>query len=816
MAAQGAFRRAWDGLAQDVRYTARSIRRDAGFGVFALLILALGIGANTAVFSIANALLLRELPFHEPGRLVWIANAGRSTGLSAVTSRTSNLRDWRKMNQSFVDLGGYFAFFDYLGYTLTGEGEPERLVGVGVTQTFLPVLGVQPALGRGFVDEECVWKGRPAAILTHHFWQRRFASDPAVVGRSVVLNDEPTTIVGVLPSSFDFGSIFSPGSRIDLLVPFPVSDETDQWGNTLAIVGRLEPGATAQSAQRDLEVVNEQLRQADRVRWGLGAVVTPLQEKITGRFRTAILVLISAVGVVLLIACANLSNLLLARASSRRREMAVRSAIGASRFRLVRQLLTESVLLSACGAALGVLLAIALTKAIAATRAVSIPMLQTVAIDRTALAFTALIAVATGLLFGIVPALQVSGRDDHEALKDTVRGSSEGKRGTWIRGALTVSEIALACMLVVGAGLLLRSFVTLLDVELGFEPERAAAWRVAPVNYFATPEDRLAFHDRLVREVAAVPGVESVGLTDALPLGRNRTWGVRAKGVVYPAGQGPLAFPRLVDSRYLETMRIPLKAGRYFTHHDTAKTEKVVIINETMGRRLWPGRDPVGQVVIINNGQEWRVAGVVGNVCHSSLEQEAESEMYLPITQDPGWPSLEMVVRSRLAPSALVPGVRAALRKVDERLPAGDYQLLGDLVDRAVSPRRFVLQILGAFALAALALASLGIYAVVSYSVGQRMQEFGIRMALGASGGRVLGGVMARTLALTLAGIAIGLLGSLALSKAIGSLLYGVTATDPVTFTAMAVVLTLVALVAGYLPARRAARLDLASVLRST
>ncbi len=806
----------WDSLIQDVRYSLRTLRRDLGFGVFALLILALGIGANTAVFSIAQALLLRPLPFQEPERLVWVANTGKSGGLSSVTSRTSNLRDWRRMNQSFVDLGGYFAFFDYGGYTLSGQGEPERLVGVGVTQSFLPVLGVQPAIGRNFVDEECLWNGRRAALLTHAFWERRFASNPSIVGQSLTINNEPTTVVGVLPDSFDFASIFSPGSKIDFVTPFAVSDETDRWGNTLSIIGRLKPGSTLADAQRELEVINQQLRQADPKRWGLGAAVSPLQEKITGRFRKAVVVLVCAVCAVLLIACTNLSNLLLARATARRREMAVRSAIGATRSRLVRQMLTESVLLSACGAALGIVVAMALTKAIASTNAVSIPMLHSVSIDRTALVFTMLVAVGTGLLFGIVPALQVSGRDDHDALKDAGRGSSEGRHGTLIRSALMISEIALACMLVVGAGLLLRSFLTLLDVDLGFQPARAAAWRIETARDFKTPADRLAYHERLIRHVEAVPGVESVGATDTLPLGRNRSWTAGAKGVVYKQGETPIVFPRLVDSGYRRTMKIPLVAGRDFTNHDSGTTEKVIIINEAMARKLWPDRDALGQIAWVGGSDEWRVVGIVANVRHSSLEQDAESEVYIPVTQHPGWGSLDLVVRSRNAPGSLASTVRAALREEDAALPLSEPQTLDDIVERAVSPRRFVLQVLGAFAMSAVILAALGIYGVVWYSVGQRLQEFGIRIALGASNADVLFRVMTKTLLLTLGGVLLGLLGSLALSKVIGSLLYGVTATDPVTFGSMALVLSAVALVAGYVPARRAARVDLASVLRSS
>jgi predicted permease len=452
---------------------------------------------------------------------------------------------------------------------------------------------------------------------------------------------------------------------------------------------------------------------------------------------------------------------------------------------------------------------------VASTSAISIPMLHSVGIDRTALAFTMLVASVTGLLFGIVPALQSSGRGDHDALKDAARGSSEGRRGTLVRSALMISEVALACMLVVGAGLLLRSFLTMLDVELGFQPDRTAAWRIETARPFETPADRLAYHERLIRRVEAVPGVESVGATDTLPLGRNRSWTAGARGVIYKQGETPIVFPRLVDSGYRRTLKIPLIAGRDFTNHDSVTTEKVIMINETMARKLWPGRDALGQIAWVGGRDEWRVVGIVANVRHSSLEQDAESEVYIPVKQHSGWGSLDLVVRSRAGSSALASSVRAALRDEDPALPLSEPQTLDEIVERAVSPRRFILQLLGAFAVAAVVLAALGIYGVVSYSVGQRMQEFGIRMALGASNSDVLLRVMSKTLLLTLAGVLLGLLGSLALSKAIGSLLYGITPTDPITFAAMALVLSGVALAAGYVPARRAARVDLASVLRS-
>ncbi len=801
---------AWDNFIQDVRYTFRTLRREPGFFAVAVLILSLGIGATTAIFSVVNAVLLRPLPFRDPERLVRVANTGTG-GLSEVTSRSSNLRDWRRMNHTFEDMAGYFAFFDYGSYNLVGGGEPERLVGVGITQNFLDMLGVQPEMGRNFVDEECAWNGRRAALLTRGLWERRFHGDPGIIGRSITLNGNATTVVGVLPASFDFASFFSPGSRIDMLVPFPVTDETDRWGNTLAVIGRLKPGVSIQNAQADLDLINQQLQQADPGRWGLGSAVSGLREHITGQFRQALLVLACAVGVLLLIACTNLSNLLLARAASRYKEMAVRSALGAGRARLIRQMLTESLVLSGCGGILGIAFAFAATRAVAGLQAVSIPLLHAAQVDGTALAFALAVAGATGLLFGIVPALQVSSSREFDALRDASRGSSAGKSHTWVRGALVVSEVALACMLLVGAGLLLRSFLTLLDVDLGFRPEQAVAWRVdLRGNY----PNRLAFYQGLVRHFQEVPGVESVGLTDTLPLGRNRTWDIGAKGEVYRRGEVPIVFPRMVDYGYIRTMRIPLIDGREFNEHDTADKEKVMILNQRAAQRLWPARNPIGQIVLCCGG-EWRVVGVVANVRHSSLEEESGLEMYMPITQQNDWGAIDIVIRTKLPVEALTPGIRAALHEADPALPAGDFQTLGQIVDRAVSPRRFIVLLLGAFALTALLLASLGIYGVVSYSVNQRTQEIGIRMALGASAASVRWDVITKTLVLAFTGVVIGVIGSFALARLMASLLYGVTPADPPTFAAMIALLAFIAVLAGYLPARRASRIEPMSVLRS-
>jgi predicted permease len=805
-------------LRQDLKYTFRNLIRSPSFFFVAVIIVGLGIGATTSIFSVVNAVLLRPLPFHEPERLVWVANTEEGGGRSGVTSRAANLRDWRELNRSFESLTGYFAFYNYSSFTLGGNGDPERLVGVGVAQNFLDVLGVRPHLGRNFVDEECVWNGRAAAILSHGFWQRRYGGDPRIVGTPITLNDRPTTVVGVLPASFDFASIFAPGSKVDFLNPFPIADETDQWGNTLAVIGRLAPGMSAAKAQADLELVNRQLKQADPGRWGLGARVSGLQQQITAGFRRPLLVLACAVGVVLLIVCANLSNLLLARASSRTKEMAVRSALGASRSRLVRQLLTESLVLSGCGAVLGVAVAFGITRALAGTQAFGIPLLQSVAVDGDTLLFALGAALATGLLFGVAPALQVSGAHHHEALADSSRGSSETRARTRTREALVVAEVALACILVVGAGLLLRSFVTLLDVDLGFRPDRVVAWRIETGDRYDRDERR-PFFERLLEGVRTVPGVDSVGLTDSLPLGRNRSWAVRAKGEVYDEGELPQAFPRMVSSGYMETMGIRLISGRYFTPRDSEDTELAMIVNETMARRLWPGRDPVGQVAQLGGASDpdpdWHVVGVVADVRHSSLEEEAGPEMYMPMRQQGDWGSPNLVVRARLDPESIVASVRAALRNVDPGLPTAEFQTLGAMVDRAVSPRRLILLLLGYFAAAALGLAAVGIYGVVSYTVSRQTHEIGIRMALGASATDVQTRVVAKTLRLTAIGMLIGSAGSFVVSRLMEPLLYGISATDPTTLVVTVALLALTATLAGYLPALRASRTDPAVVLRA-
>jgi predicted permease len=799
-------------ILQDLRYALRTLKRDSGFAMFAIAIAGLGIGASSTVFSVVNTLLLRPLPFASPERLVWVSNHDTS-GLSGQTTQVGHMLDLRERTQSFSEVAGYFAFYGVGDQLLSGNGEPERLSGVPVSDNFFDVLGVRPQLGRTFTMEETKWEGPKAVLLSHSLWARRFNSDPAIVGSALTLNDEPHTVVGVLPASFDFASVFAPGSRFDLYLPFPLSPETNRWGNTMAMIGRLKPGVSAAAAQAETRIVAGQITREHPERNSFEGYVKPLADQVNGRMRLALWVLAAAVGVVMLIVCANLSNLLLARTAARQKEIAIRAALGAGRRRLIAQMLTEGIVLSLSGAVLGLLLAIGGTRALARLDAVSVPLLQGVHTDAATLGFTLGIAILTGIVFGLAPAFQTPEAGLHDALKDASRGSTGRK--TWVRNALVVSEIAFACVLLVGAGLLIRSFIRVLDVDLGFRPSHAVTVRVDPDKSYSTREMRLAYFDDVLRRVRAIPGVESAGITDALPLGRNRTWSPRAKGVTYERGRSPQAFVRIVTDGYPAAMGIPIKAGRDISERDRPTSESVIVVNETMARALWPGQDPIEKIVLNACAPERRVVGVVGDVRHLALEQGSGNEMYMPLRQCGDVPSADLVIRSSLAPGPLAAAVRATLKPLAPNIAGNEFRTVQQLVDKSVSPRRLVVLMLGGFAVFALILASLGIYALISYSVNQRSQEIGIRMALGASARNVQTGIVVQTLRLAAIGIVIGVGASWVVARSLGGLLFGVTATDPVTFAGMLVVLATVATLAGYLPARRASRIDPLIALRA-
>ncbi len=638
-------------LGQDLKHALRGMRRDAGFTAFVILIAGLGIGASSTVFSVVNAVLLRPLPFRDPERLVWIANQEWSI-------QVNHFRDLRERNKSFSDMAG-FAGIGVGEIELAGTAGRERLTSSRVTQNFFPLLGVQPTIGRSFTADECQQKysNPPAVLLSYGFWQRRFASDLAVVGRPLILNNKPVMVVGVLPESFDFASIFAPGTPVDVFIPWPLTAETNAYGNTTQGIGRLRPGATVRSAQAEFTLLGKQLDSEHPIpeRNPVTPRLGPLNQHVSGRVRPALIVLACAVGVVMLIVCANLSNLQLARLGMRQKEMAMRTALGAGRLRLLRQMLTESVALSCCGAVLGLILAVAGTRAITHLDAFNIPLLTSVRLDGDALGFTLLAAVLTGILFGLLPALRVRSAAVGEALKDGSRGSSSGRGHAWVRNGLVVSEIAFACTLLVGAGLLMRSFLGVLDVNLGFQPERAAAMRVDPSFRLSSPAQQNSYIDNVLQRTHSLAGVRAAGLTDVLPFGGDRSWQVSAKGHIYPKGQyPPEPFVRVVSEGYFESLGIRLRAGRGFTERDRASSEPVVVINETLARILWPGQEAVGQIITQDGGR--RVVGVVVDVRHMALESVGGPEMYLPMRQTGDYSAMNLVVRTVIPPERLARG----------------------------------------------------------------------------------------------------------------------------------------------------------------
>jgi predicted permease len=800
-------------LVQDLRYAFRGMRRNLGFAAFTILITGLGIGASSTVFSVVNALLLRPLPFRDPARLVWMSN-----GNDFTSTQTEHYADLRELNHSFSDLAA-FADWGVGNRQLTGTGEPDRLTSVPVTANFFPLLGVQPEIGRWFSAEECreKYSAPPALLLSYNFWQRRFASDPSVVGRKLTLDNQPALVVGVLPKSFDFGSIFTPGTKIDVFVPWPLLDPAKPQGNTLRIVGRLNPNATVRTAQAELAALAKQLEKQHPERNDIKPLLVPLARHVSASVRPALFVLACAVAAVMLIVCANLTNLQLARFSARHKEMAMRTALGAGRFRLLRQMITESVALSCCGAVFGLFLTVAGTHVIAHVNTLNLPLLESVQIDRWGLSFILLAAVATGVLFGLLPAWQASSSSLREGIEDASRGSSSGKRPAWIRDGLIICEIAFACTLLVGAGLLMRSFVRVLDVNLGFRPERAAALRIDPSFRISSSAQQNSFIDEVLRRVRSLPGVTAAGISDVLPLRDDRSWSVSVKGRVYDKNHHPEPFIRVVTEGYFAAAGIPLRTGRLFTETDRAATTPVVLVNETMARTAWSGGNPLGQIITTYDGQHMLgvVVGVVADVRHEALEQASGSEMYLAMRQTGDYAAMQLVVRTALPPDSLAAGIRGVIQPLDPNLPVRDFQTFQDLVDKAMSPRRVLLLLLGGFAVFALILASLGIYAVISYSVNQRAQEIGIRMALGATSGHLQSRIVLRTLGLAAFGLLFGLAASRALSRGLGSLLYGVTAGDPATFIGISLLLIGVAALAGYIPAWKASRIDPMTALRS-
>jgi predicted permease len=802
-------------LLQDLRYTMRTLRRDAGFATVATLILALGIGANVVVFSVVNTILLRPLPFFDPSRLVWVAPEN-AKGLSGSTYSVDAYEDFRSMNHSYEDATGYFAFSTEDNYKLTGHGVPLPVTGILVAGNFFHVLGVQPMLGRQFTPEESLKGGPPAVMLSYPFWKRQFGGDRSIVGKSISLDDKPVTVAGVLPESFDFGAAFSPGAKVDILTPL-VMDDIRFHGNTLAIIGRLKQGVTLEQARTEAKTLFPQFYWGKRFPDSKGnytAYPVFLKEYVSGKLRRSLVVLWCAVGLILLIVCVNLSNLLLARAAARSKEFALRSALGAGRARLIRQLLTESLVLAGAGAVFGLGLAYAMLRYLAHQGSIALPLLSSVRLDGTALGWSLLITVSTAVLFGLVPGMKASRTNVQEALKDGGHGTTEGRQHEKMRTVLVVSEVALACILLVGAGLLMRSFLRVLDVDLGFQPSNAAAVRV-DFDDDGKADRRSAILENITRRVEGLPGVEVAGFSDNLPLDRNRSWGSpHIKGKQYKPGELPGAFVYIVAPGYLRAMGMRLH-GRDFTWQDNDKGENVVVLNETAAKALWPGEDAVGKMVVIGKA-DVRVIGVIADVRDTNVEGKSGWQMYLPMMRSDWGPSgAVLVVRSKLPPGQLAGSVMRTLREINPNQAAVEFRPMQRLVDHAVSPRQFFMLLVGLFAALGLVLASLGIYGVISYSVTRRTQEIGVRMALGASPGNVQMGVISKTMRMASIGIAVGVVGSVAVAHLIASLLFGTAPTDPATFVAMAMLLGVVAVLAGYLPARRASRINPMVALRN-
>jgi predicted permease len=812
-------------LFQDIRYTLRSLSRDRGFTLVAILILALGIAANIAVFSVVNTLLLRPLPFPNAQQLVWIAPPPTKCGLSCATYSSDSYDTFRAGTHSFQDVTGYFAFStpDNLSLSI-GSGVPIQATSIDVIANFFQLLGVQPTMGRAFMPDDARDGAAPVVLLSDAWWHRQFNADPDIVGKAFNMNGRQTTVVGVLPRSFDFGAVFLPGAKIDAITPLDLNAARSE-GNIVTFIGHLKPRVSLEQATQDAAAIAPRLCNSNKVAVSCGqykAVPVPLKTYVGGKLRRSLVVLWSAVGGILLIACVNLSNLLLARAAARAKEFAMRSALGASRTRIVRQLLTESLLLSSAGALGGLALAAVLLAWLRHQGSIALPLLGSLQIDGAALGWTVLIALFAAVFFGLLPGLRMASGSLQETLKDSGPGSGSGRKHERLRSTLVVTEVALACVLLVGAGLLLRSFLKVLDVDLGFEPQHAAAVMVdfdnnSPTREGALQKQSLTLHQVLNR-VSSIPGIQAAGIVDYLPLGQNRSWGVPfPKGVIPPQGitTGPLVY--VSTPGYMRAMGTGIR-GRDFTWDDGPKSTLVVMINKSYARFLanytkWPNNSAVGQM--LNDGQQdTLVVGVVDDVHEEGTEGDTGWQIYYPVTQN--FPnSAQLVIRTTLPPSTLATSVITALRELNPKQPAAEFRPIQALVDHANSSRQFFMMLVASFAGLGLLLAALGIYGVISYSVTQRTQEIGIRMALGATMAQVQFSVIGKTLRLALIGIVAGTIASLLVTKAIATLLFATTPTDPITFEAMILSLGAVALLAGYIPARRASRINPMVALRN-
>ena len=793
-------------LIQDVRYGLRLLLKNKGFTVVAILALGLGVGANTAIFSLVNGVLLRPLPFPDAERIIYLEGKNAAAGITDSNISFLDFMDWSRQADLFKSTAAYWTASSNLG---ADGAEPERVARAGVTTGFFAVLGVQPVLGRAFLPEEDRPGPSTVAIISHGLWKRRFASDPGIVGKQVQISSRPITVVGVMPAGFEY-----PG-QTQIWVPSAVElSEEPRDNRSWSAIASLNRGVTLKQTQARLSAVNSQLaRQFHETNKGWDVSVSTLHQMLVREVRPSLLALLGAVGLVLLIACANVANLLLARSAARQKEIAIRAATGATRTRILRQVLTESLLLSVIGGTAGLLLSIWLTRLLMSMMPEGAPRLGQVGIDYRVLTFSLGVSALTGILFGIVPALQASKLDVTSALKEGGRGG-EGHRRTSARSVLLIGEVAVSLMLLVGAGLLIKSFLRLQEVRPGFNPHNVLIANLALPGAKYKDQQFVQFFRQLTERLESAPGVQAVGGSVNLPL--NASGYAIGRGFI-PEGR-PLTVDENRDARfstitgdYFRALQIPLLSGRTFEVRDNAEGPRVVIVNETIANRYFgsPAK-AIGKRLSIWRDEKFmrEIVGVVGDTKAGSLTEDGGAQIYVPHAQDSHWNFMGLVIRTARDPAAFATTLRHEVRALDKDQPVYNVRTMDDVVANSLGTRRVSMQLFTVFAAAALLLAALGIYGVMAYSVTQRTQEIGIRMALGAQKSNVLGLVIRQGMTLSLIGVGVGLAGAFALTRLLANLLFGVAATDPLTFAAIPLLLLFVALAACYLPARRAARLD--------
>jgi putative ABC transport system permease protein len=804
-------------LLRDMAFGLRMLRKNPAFTIAAILTLALGIGANTAIFTVTNALLLKPFPYRAPDQLVTIGVKDQSKEFDGTLLRYEMLRD---RGRSFQGV----AAFATDNLNLTGRGEPLQVPIGRASANFFSLLGIEPQLGRTFTDDEGRPEGKPVVILSDSIWRTRFNSDPNIVGQTVTLDTTPHTIVGVLPAGAQFPfmgqvDIWSPRYFEYSIIPTP---RLRMGVGYLGLLARLKPDASLKTADAELAVLNRQYREqnpnAPDADTAIVMTASPLRDIVVSDVRGKVLMLTAAVAVVLLIACANVASLLLSRALSRRREIAVRTALGANRSTVVRQLLTESMLLAFVAGILGIGISWIATRALAKWGAGQLPQGIPIGLDLRVLLFTLGISLLTGIIFGMLPALQLSRVDLQSALRDEGRGSSAGHGRARMKSLLVVGQVALSLLLLIGAGLLLRSFGQLLRIDPGFDSRSVLAMNVTlPTVKYAKPEQQIAFFDEVLRRVRALPGVRDAAMSAAQPLTFKRITPVLPEGQPnVPLAQRPFIDIEAVSPQWFQTMRVPLRAGRDFTAADDAKAPKVVVVNETFARRFWPNENPLGKHVIVGRWTDAaEVIGVAADVKNKGLAQDTQAQLYLAFPQLP-WGNMNLLVRTTVPPLTLASAVRTQISAVDPDQPVTGIQTVDELMDTSRAQPRFTMLLLSIFSAAALALAVIGIYGVLAYTVAERRLELGIRLALGAERGDIVRLVLRQGMILVVTGIAVGLIAALALSKLMSSLLYKTGARDLETFALAPIAFLAIALVASYLPARRAIEVNPVETLRGS